>query len=710
MLHSDAREHQQQLLDQYNKPINFEEKNPLVFLPPSNKTIQITCPKCLNPASHHSHKRQSRGCRLNPDINRTLLEKVAISILGGEEHGDSTGIVSKKDLQNAESSEISVDQIYTEMCGSVDSQTHSWADLPQTKKNAAFAKAIDAYDKFGAWDRNSDKNANAFKNYKSEMKHKGIEVVVEDMMVVLGAKLDPNTKEIIGKVRIAPRGYNDKTWESIVYSTSPTVTHSSVRVCDIHGMRAQLLQILIDFSDAFFQTKTIAFYHGDRRVVWLMVTDPGIIPGASRATPIFRQLLKETPGCKNASRRWYERICEILSNAGYVPTSFDKSFFVKHEGGALIGAIPLHVDDAKCRLTLKEFQNLENIFKNENIVLNFFRKVNFHETIEFCGIMYTESERGMLVHQKPYIEKKLQLLPKISLKNDQLLEENDLKTYGQAIGKLIWILPTNVETCFEITFLSRFRNSASAGLYKRLNQLIYRIREAPGVVFLPRLRAQYSIKTIMIADASSGEAPPEETGVRPRDHGMQICLLGEATPPGVAGRAGIVSSSSSKLNKVTHSSFDSEAINNVDSLDLAINVNETSTEVGIGVCPNRRDLVLRQEWFAKRQSCEVHSDSHSFTRLVKLGLTHVLSRRRARDIEDARQALQDEDISIFLHVSGLSNPSDVGTKKNPAAKAVEALREVLAGFYTPVASPLTNTSMNEELSAFLESLSLKVIV
>ena len=88
--------------------------------------------------------------------------------------------------------------------------------------------------------------------------------------------------------------------------------------------------------------------------------------------------------------------------------------------------------------------------------------------------MYTESERGMLVHQKPYIEKKLQLLPKISPKNDQLLQEHDLKTYGQAIGKLIWILPTNVETCFEITFLSRFRNSASAGLYKRLNQLIYR--------------------------------------------------------------------------------------------------------------------------------------------------------------------------------------------------------------------------------------------
>ena len=127
--------------------------------------------------------------------------------------------------------------------------------------------------------------------------------------------------------------------------------------------------------------------------------------------------------------------------------------------------------------------------------------------------------------------------------------------------------------------MSRFRTSATAGLYKRLNQLIYRIQQNPGSVFLPRFRAEFGIKTVMIADASSGELPPVETSVKPRDHGMQICCLAEATPPGVAGRAGVLSSAVGGLKKVTHSSFDSEAVNNVDSLDLAINVNETSEEV-----------------------------------------------------------------------------------------------------------------------------------
>ena len=705
----EARQAQQRLLDQYNPPtINFSENNPIIFRPPSSKTdIVITCPKCKNPASHHSHRRDSPGCRLNPNVAQRLLERVAINILGGDaadKHTDA--VISKNSIENVHDDETTVDQIWIEMCGSVDSQTHSWEDLSEDAKTKAFNKAIEAYDKYNAWDRRTDKTSNDFKFHKNSAKQKGIEIVVEDMTTVRGAKLDPHTKQIIGKVRIAPRGYNDKTWESIVFSTSPTASQASVRLSDIHGMRSFLLQVLIDFSDAFFQTKTIFFYHGEKREVWLKVTDPGIIPGASKENPIYRRLLKETPGCKNASRRWYERISGIFISAGYALASFDKSYFVKHDSnGQLIGAIPLHVDDAKCRLSQDEIKNLQKCFLQEAIVLNFFKVIPVGETIEFCGLMYTETEDGMRIDQHDYISKKLVQLPKINHKNDVLLENEDLSVYGKAIGKLIWILPTNVKAAYEITFLSRFRNSATAGLYRRLDQIIFRIRTEPGRIFLPRLRAEFGIKTIMIADASSGEAPPIETGVKVRDHGMQICLAAEATPPGQGGRAGIISSASAKLSKVTHSSFDSESINNVDSLDLAININETSTETAIGVCPNRRETELRSQWRAQRLSCEVHSDSHSFTRLVKIGLTHVLSRRRARDIEDARQALQDEDISCFLHVDGITNPADAGTKKNPSAKASETLDLLVhKGVYYPVASALTNEPLRDPVDyvTFLE--------
>ena len=60
------------------------------------------------------------------------------------------------------------------------------------------------------------------------------------------------TSQIVGKVRIAPRGYRDKSWTASWYSTSPKATAVCVRVAELLGLRLRLESWAESVSDAFF--------------------------------------------------------------------------------------------------------------------------------------------------------------------------------------------------------------------------------------------------------------------------------------------------------------------------------------------------------------------------------------------------------------------------------------------------------------------------
>ena len=661
---------------------------------PSLSPPEITCPKCLNRASHHAHQRWSTGCRLHEANVTKCLNVFAVSILGGgmQSPAESDAAVGKSDLENPGIEESTIEDIYEEMCNSIDSHVHTWSDLSDAQREKAVKKAIGAYDKYGAWDRTSDMSESEFKIYKRSKPN--VEIVVEDTTTLGTAKREISSGEIIGKFRILPRGYKDRTWESNIYSTSPTVSQASVNVCEIHGLRANLFSYLLDFADAFFQQKSIEFYHGDKREVFLKLYDK-LLTG--KDYPIYRKLIKETPGCKNSASRWFQTISSLLvEKAQYRQASFDKSYFIKIDKNQnIIGIIPLHVDDSKCRLTDPEAKFLEKLFREEDIVLNVLRKINVGDEVEFCGKIYVEKPDGVVIHQWPYLEKKLALMPKLAQSRDESekCSSEESKSYGTAIGQLIWCLPTTFVDSYEITFLARFRTQPTVGVYRRLNETIFAIKAEIDLhfVFLPRFRADLPVKTVVVCDASAGEAPPQGTQAKHKDHQCQLPFLAEGVPPGQPGKVGLILGQSSKITKVTHASFDSESINNVDALDLGININESSTETQFGVCPKRSEKDERKKWMSLRTPLEIHSDALSFIKLVRIGMSQTLTRRRARDIDDARQALEDGDVSLFMHIRGVTNPADIGTKR--AAKAKESkdrLRKILhEGFYKPDTASMT---------------------
>ena len=135
-------------------------------------------------------------------------------------------------------------------------------------------------------------------------------------------------------------------------------------------------------------------------------------------------------------------------------------------------------------------------------------------------------ENGVKVHQKPDIERKLELMPKI-VKNrpdEELLSTEESAAYGKGVGQLIWICPTVFTEAYDITFLARFRTHPTVGEYRRLNETIFSIKaEADShFIFLPRFRAGLPVKTVVVCYASAGETPPPETQAKHKDHQCQL--------------------------------------------------------------------------------------------------------------------------------------------------------------------------------------------
>ena len=169
-------------------------------------------------------------------------------------------------------------------------------------------------------------------------------------------------------------------------------------------------------------------------------------------------------------------------------------------------------------------------------------------------------------------------------------------------------------------------------------------------------------------------------------------LTSPATPntksilPGSPVMLGLLSFQACGVARITHASFDFEAICAVSSLDILINSRELVGELTIARCPSLRERGGEARREARLPGIELHTDSMGLVKAVRLGATQSLTSRRRRDILDLRDSMRFDDL-IMIHIDGPTNPVDVGTKRDRTEKAQIDLRKITAqGRYTPVAS------------------------
>ena len=121
------------------------------------------------------------------------------------------------------------------------------------------------------------------------------------------------------------------------------------------------------------------------------------------------------------------------------------------------------------------------------------------------------------------------------------------------------------------------------------------IKTKPQKIFLPRFHLGNPIKLIAVVDAGQGKEA--DAPLKTRDHQcVLIALVSPVTkgassiPPGSEVLIGLLCWQACGVSRVTHASFDFEAIAAVSSLDLLLNSREVVGELTISVCPPLREV------------------------------------------------------------------------------------------------------------------------
>ena len=742
--------------------------------------VKITCPKCLNPGSHHGHMKikgsgdRDPRCRLywrDREKDRCVREaKQIVNVVysaryskfpiedreGAEPEFVSTvtargkrttfvsdaastvasasdmGVITAADLENASMDDLGFIQdvaestYFYEVLSAADDpivdQTESkylytWDDLPVAAQKLAMEKALLAYDNHQSWDRKQPWTEAEVKAFRRQHP----EAVLLDSILVKDAKI--KERELIGKVRLTPRGFRDNSDKARFFSTSPTAASASVRLSELLGMRYGLRSWLFDVTDAFFIGELL------RPDEYIFLKVPKEVDPAQ---PWYR-LRREVPGCRGASSSWYRTLTKKLISWGWELCTTDKALFVKREKGKLVGILPVHVDDGKLRATEACANELIENFRKAGVILGTVEKQEIGAKVEFTGLQFIERPDGEEINQDIYVQNKLKSIDAEvktiakSADDNAALESALSKLYGTCIGRLIWLMPTQVRHSYEISLLSRYRSCPRNKHFKRLSKLINAIKAEPGRIFLPRFNAKLPLKVVAVVDAGEGEMPDDP--IKLRDHQCVLILLAQpdgmtekaaaaskasiaddSFRPGVPMRVGIVVMSSVGIARVTHSSFDSETLVSVSAIDLLSNVREVGGEIDFGLCPPRLSPE-RPLWSGKLWGIELHSDSMSMCKVVRLGVGASLNRRRQRDVEDLRQFVL-EDGAALLHIDGPTNPADVGTK--PAARteksAVVLARMLREGKYqAQISKNFKDTFVTQRNELFTENTELHTV-
>ena len=531
----------------------------------------------------------------------------------------------------------------------------SWEDLNPTQKQAAYKKAMLAYDHYGCFEGPEIPTKQVDEWVKN---NPGMYLKMTGRWV-LSAKFAPEG-EVIGKARYVVKGFQDHVSDSSE-NASPTVSAMSINLSEFLGMSYGFSSYSLDFSDAFFQGKVIE--EGQHLVDFIYLELPVETTGGRK---VCRRLRKDVPGMAGASRSWYESMCGIFLDFGWRRSSVDASLFVLHNSkGELTGIMPVHVDDARMWSTKEVFDSFHEYLQGK-VTLGFFRENVHGQPVDFNGCLYTtyQSEQGLysVSSQRNYISSKLKKIPLPSIPKSREDEEcpHLRATFEQSLGCLVWtVTKTQKQFAFDASFLAGRKNCLTFGDCVHLNSVIDKIQAnpiEPKIVAIPK-----PWKLIGICDGSEVSSKKERPQIG------RLIAVAPLVLPGEKSAVSVLGSRSQRCPRVGHSAYDVECIAGVVVVDELILMRDSFNDI------LQPKLLVRWVRFSYplrpylHEDCpvgEVHSDGMSVVRQVRgiLSMKGASNRRRA-DIADLREAISLQEISEIYFILGPQNPVDCLTKR-----------------------------------------------
>ena len=221
------------------------------------------------------------------------------------------------------------------------------------------------------------------------------------------------------KARLVARGFEEKLIDKKV--DSPTCSRQGLRLAFVTASSMNWELQAMDISSAFLQGNVL------KRTVY--VRPPSEVCDKGKVWRLKRCLY----GLSDAPREWYDRVCEEMKKLGGTVSIYDKSLFMWHEDGQLVGMIATHVDDIEYCGTLawqeKVIRRIMEMFKISR---------NEKGSFKYIGLNIEQNGSDIYVDQKEYCRGLSEIKLDTRKDNDDPLTDGEKKQLRSVCGQLLW--------------------------------------------------------------------------------------------------------------------------------------------------------------------------------------------------------------------------------------------------------------------------------
>ena len=354
----------------------------------------------------------------------------------------------------------------------------------------------------------------------------------------------------IKKARLVARGFQENNED--LPTDSPTCNKESIRIA-LSVIASQQWKInLLDVSAAFLQGKDLD------REIYLKPPKEAKCPGR------LWRLNKCVYGLDDASRFWYFRVKEELNRLGCKKSKYDSSLFVKHDHDGLQGLIILHVDDFLWSGT-ETFKT--SVMMKLKQVFRISREGECN--LKYLGLEIQQSESGLYVAQKKYLEKLQEIDIKANRRVDKQssITEDEREELRSVIGKLNWLATqTRPDLSYDVCELSTSLKNGTVGLLIKANKVIKKAKFNDVFLNFPVLDLN-NITIRCYADASYGNL---DDGGSQGGYYMELVSGSKSSP---------LEWHSKRLRRTPKSTLAAETIAMVEGMESAVLLSKVLSEI-----------------------------------------------------------------------------------------------------------------------------------
>ena len=293
--------------------------------------------------------------------------------------------------------------------------------------------------------------------------------------------------KVITKARLVVRGYEES--DKDIRSDSPTCMKENVRMLLAVAAAMNWNIMSLDVKAAFLQGKRI------ERKLYV------IPPKDYRKDNVIWQLNKVVYGLCDASRSWYLRVCEVLTNLGMSMTSYDKAVFTFRIDKHLEGLLLIHVDDMLyfgskvfIQSVIEPFRSTFQISREES------------QAFKYLGMELNQSCGHIELNQGEYLQSlNGYVLSKEAMREKyRFVDDKERKIFKRAVGQLGWLTTiSKPEAAFMYCTLSTRQSNPQVQDFIKYAKIIKELQSTTTKIVIKKMKLE-TIRVSVFSDASFG--------------------------------------------------------------------------------------------------------------------------------------------------------------------------------------------------------------